>query len=460
MGDRKSAIEFINSGISAVNDKTNPNHLQHAYSLFGSACMADPTYGQAFHQMSCNNSDLGLTHASLAACRRALECEATPEERSRQLVNYGWQLHTLGRTYEAREATTDALAIDQTLALAWRNLSIIEYHLGATGEAVAAARRAFRIDPNDIQTQIALAFTLLFDGQYQEGFRHFEKRFEWRLQSFLQFPYPKWEGEPGKTVYLVADQGLGDTLSFSRFVEAAAKRCTFIHAQVQSELLRLFIYAFQHLSNVNFFPAPCPFPPADCWTTFVSLPSALGLTDDEIRDAPHITYPRFDHTPNWKVEGRRLHIGIAWNGSPLNDIARFRAIPFHHFLELCQVSGIQLYSLQCDDNAKDLMDAGAAALVRDLKPYIRDVTDTLSVLPHLDLVITAESALGHIAALAGKECLIPYSWRGRDYRLGATGEKLLWTPLTQTFNQKSDESWSDVFENIVEDLREKIDEPA
>lgn len=444
------------SALNAVNDKTNPNSLQHAYSLFSSACVADPGYAQAWHQLSCNNHDLGLFHAAIAACRNALACEAAPAERARQLINYGWCLHTLGRTQEARKATTDSLAIDQNQALAWRNLSIMEYHLGATGEAVACARRAFQLEPNDVQTEIALAFTLLFDGQYQEGFRHFEKRFAWRLQSFLQFPYPKWEGEPGKTVYLVADQGLGDTLSFARFVETAARKCAFIHAQVQSELLRLFTYAFAHLPNVNFFPAPCPFPAADCWTTFVSLPYALGLTDAEIRNAPHFEYPHFDTKANWKVEGRKFHIGIAWNGSPLNDIAKFRAIPFQHFLELYQVPGIQLYSLQCDDNAKDLMDAGAAALVRDLKPYIRDVTDSLAILPHLDLVITAESALGHIAALAGKETLIPYSWCGLDYRLGAMGEQKLWTPQHIVFRQGPDMHWEPVFGRIIQTLKERV----
>lgn len=456
MGNRKSAIDFINSATAAVADKTNPNHLQHAYSLFSSACVADPDYGTAWYQLSCNNHDLGLVHAAIAACRVALSCEATADERSRQLINYGWCLHTLGRTEEARKATTDSLALNQNQGIAWRNLSIMRYHLGQTGKAVTAARRAHDLEPGDIQSQIALAFTLLFDGQYQEGFRHFEKRFDWRLQSFNQFPYPKWEGEEGKTVYLVADQGLGDTLSFSRFVGAAAKRSTFIHAQVQSELLRLFTYAFAHIPNINFFPAPCPFPTADAWTTFVSLPSALKLTDEEIRGAPHIRHPEFGHAPNWKVPDRKLHIGIAWDGSPLNDIAKHRAIPFHHFFELYRVPGIQLYSLQCDEKSKDLMDAGASVLVRDLKPYIRDVTDTLAILPHLDLVITAESAPGHIAALAGKECWIPYSWCGRDYRIGATGEKLLWTPTHRTFNQGPDQQWGPVFEKLVEALHERV----
>ncbi len=457
MGNRKASVDFYNAAVTAVADRSNPNHLQHAYSLFSSAALADPTYGLAWFQAGNNNSDLDCLHAAIANWRVALTCETDPETRAKILVNLGWRLHSLGREEEAEEVSKQALEINQNLALAWLNLSLIYGIQGHAEESVAAARRCFALDPNDVHTEIVLAFALLFNGNYQEGFRHFEKRFKWRLQSFLQFPYPKWEGEPNKTLYLVADQGMGDTLSFSRFVEAAAARCTFIHAQVQAELLRLFQHAFAHLSNVNFIPSPCPFPPADCWTTFVSLPYALGLTDEEIRTQQHIKYSTYSHTPTWKVPDRKYHIGIAWAGSPLNDVDKYRNVPFAQFLELYQVPGIQLYSLQMDDKAKELVDSGAAAVVRDLKPFIRDVTDSLAILPHLDLVITIESALGHICALAGKEAWLPYSYQGKDYRLGVSGEKKLWTPAHRIFSQAKGETWGAVFDRIIEALRERVD---
>lgn len=456
MADRKSAVDFYNSAVNACNDKSNPNHLQHAYSLFSSAAIADPTFGQAWYQAGNNNSDLNCLPAAIANWRNALNCENTPQERAKILVNLGWRLHSIGREEEAEEVSKQALEIDQNLALAWLNLSLIFGIQGHAEESVAAARRAFALDPSDVHNEVVLAYACLFAGYYQEGFRHYECRFRWRLQSFLQFPYPKWEGEPDKTVYLVADQGMGDTLSFSRFVEAAAAKCKFIHAQVQSELLRLFTYAFAHLPNVNFLPSPCPYPAADCWTTFVSLPYALGLTDEEVRNAPHISYEIPYHVPNWKVADRKLHIGISWSGSPLNDINTYRNIPFTQFLELYQVPGIQLYSLQMDDASKTMTDAGAAALVRDLKPYVRDITDTLAILLHLDLIITCESALGHIAALAQKECFIPYSYAGRDYRLGVEGEMKLWTPHHRIFRQGVQQRWEPVFAKIIEVLRERL----
>lgn len=456
MGDRKTATEFYNAAVTAANDKSQPSYLAHAYSMFSSACMVDPTFGSAFYQAGNNNSDLELLPAAVACWRRALQCDITDDERGKLLVNMGWRLHSLGRTEEALRVTLKALKLNDKLALGWLNLSMIKGIMDDAKGSVKAARQAFETDPNDLHTHIALAFALLFDGQYAEGFKFFERRFEWRLHNFLHFPYPKWLGDEGKTVYLVADQGLGDTLSFSRFVERAAKKCKFIHAAVQPELLRLFSLSLGHISNLNLIPMPGPFPEADCWTTFVSLAFALGLTDEEIRKQPSIHVDFWKAIDSWKVPDRKLHIGIAWGGSALNDIDKHRNIPLENFFELYRVPGVQLYSLQVDSRSKELQDAGSAAVIRDLAPYIRDVTDTLSILQHLDLVITCESALGHISALAGKECWIPYSYSGRDYRIGLHGEKLLWTPKHRVFMQGPDRQWAPVFDRIVQELNNRV----
>jgi hypothetical protein len=205
-------------------------------------------------------------------------------------------------------------------------------------------------------------------------------------------------------------------------------------------------------------PSPSNFPgDADAWSTFVSLPFALGLTDDEIKQAPNIEMPRFPMRNYWKVPDRKFHIGIAWAGSPMNDIDKHRNIPVHHFVELYRVPGVQLYSLQVDQKKADLNLWGFAPLIRDLSGYIRDVADTCSILTELDLVITVESALGHICSMADKECWVGYSWLGRDYRAGPFGEAHLWTPKSKFFQQSDDMKWESVFDRIVESLREKSD---
>jgi tetratricopeptide (TPR) repeat protein len=463
MGKREDAHKLLVKGEQTARDKSHPQYQDHSYQLLSSACYADPSYGNAFYVNGCVASDWVRPHAAVALFRRALECELTDDERVKALTNLAWELMKIGSHREAVPLLHEALRIDPKRSLPYMHLSMAHQIFGETDAAVGYARKCFELaDPNDGQgypiAGFQLAFALLFDGQWAAGLKHFEARFPARLPQFLMYPYPKWKGENGKTLFLVADQGLGDTLSYSRFVERASRRCRYIHMCVQAELRRVFEHAFRHLPNINFMPSPSNFPgDADAWSTFVSLPFALGLTDAEIEQAPNINMPRFPMPNVWKVPDRKFHIGIAWAGSPLNDIDKHRNIPIHYFVELYRVPGIQLYSLQVDQRKTDLNLWGFAPVIRDLSGYIRDVADTVSILGELDLVITVESALGHICSMAARECWVGYSWCGRDYRAGPHGDAHLWTPKARFFQQSADMRWEPVFERIVEALREKVD---
>lgn len=455
MGDRSHATMLYNTGVEAANNKQYPGNASHAYQSFVSACYADPTWWMPFYQTGNNNSDLDHLPAAIACWRRAIEAGIDPADEAKVYSNLAWRLHTVGKTDEAWEYAVKATETDPTLAYGWLNLALLCGSRDQSAEAVKYAQKAFDLLPTDPIMEMALSFALLFNRQFAEGLKHFECRFKYKLHNFLSYPYPRWNGEPDKTIFLVADQGLGDTLSYARFVEAASKRARYIHACVQPSLMRLFQHAFAHLPNVNLLPLPSHFPAADHWSTFVSLPYALGLTDEQIRNAPNIAVPVFSLPKNWKVPDRKLHIGIAWRGSQLNDINMHRSIPVTRFLDLYKVPGIQLYSLQVDDSRNQMHDQGCAALIKDLSGYVSDVTDTVSLLKELDLVVTCESALGHICVAAGKEAWVPYSYGGRDYRLGLTGEDQLWSKH-RIFRQGIDQDWEPVFENIVEALRERV----
>jgi tetratricopeptide (TPR) repeat protein len=466
VGNRQQAQMLLTKGAEAAADRSQPTNQDHAYQLMASACYSDPTWSEAFYANGCNASDLERPHASVALFRRSLECEfPTLTHKAKALTNLGWGLTKIGRHREAVPFLHQAIELDGRLQLPWMILSLCHTAFGDTETAVSCATKCMDMvrqhNPDDATAEataeFAMAFALLYDGKYAEGLKAFESRFRHRLHNFLLYPYPKWRGERDKTLFLVADQGLGDTLSYSRFVEAASKRCRYMHMCVQSELRRVFEHAFRHLQNINFMPSPSNFPgDADAWSTFVSLPFALGLSDDEIKNAPPIDMPRPPMLPAWKVADRKFHIGIAWSGSPLNDIDKHRNISLHHFLELYRVPGIQLYGLQADARKDQIGIWGCAPLIRPLEGFIRDVADTASILQHLDLVVTVESALGHICSMVGMECWIPYSWLGRDYRAGVFGEQKLWTPKTTFFQQSDDCRWEPVFERIVRALQEKV----
>ena len=460
MGNRAAAEQFYRTGEQAAqNNRDNTAGLTQAYHNFVSAAYIDPTWGAAHYAVGNNAVDLGMSHAAIASYRRSLECEHNNANLARVHANIGWQLQVTGRTQEAYEHSMRAVDLDPSLGPAWLNLSIIHYILNQTETAVSCAMRANQLMPDDPTVHIGLAFALMHNRQMAEGLKWFEARFRYKLHQYLSFPFTRWQGEPHKTIFVAADQGLGDTLSFARFIPRAAARAKYLHLCIQPELMRLFSEMFGHIKNLDLRPLGTPFPAYDHWTTFVSLPTALGLTDEEITQQEHTAYDPPKHAPNvvqaWKVPDRKLHVGIAWAGSALNDINKYRSIPLHHFLELQRVPGIQLYSLQKDAKKQDLYDTGASSVVRDLSGYISDVVDTLSFMREMDLVIACESAVPHMAALAGAECFTPYSRLGKDFRIGIDGTKAIWAPKTRYFLQGDDDKWEPVFAKMVTELEKR-----
>jgi hypothetical protein len=456
MGNRKFATDFFNQAVTSVNDQSNPTRLNHAYQLFSSACLTDPTWGEAWYWNGNNNNDLNLWPAAIACWRQAIETLTDSTLKAKSLCNLAWRLHSLGYSKEAHEAAMQSLELDDKLDATWINLSVIHTTLDQPATALDCAKRGFKLAPDNAMNEFALGMAYMFNRQWAAGLKHNEARFAYRMRNYLQYPYPKWDGSADKQVYLGSDQGIGDTLSFSRFLPAACKRAKFVHASVQPELFMLFQRAFFDITNLNLIPHGNQFPPADAWTTFVSLPATLGLSDGEIVSAPNIHIDNYDFTANWRIPDRKLHIGISWAGSPLNDIDKHRNIPVTQFFDLYRVPGIQLYSLQKSDRNKEMYDAGGMALIWDLCPYISSIVDTMALLRKLDLVITCESALAWMCSMIGVECWVPYSFLGRDYRYGVDGKDVLWSPKTRVFRQGPDMQWGPVFANIIQALKERL----
>ncbi len=460
MGDRKTAVDFYNAAASAINDKSVEQNRTTAYQLFVSSVYADPLWWQAIYQCGNNVADMSFHAAAVACYRRALHCEMSDADRAKVCANLCDRLRMIGQAEESARYGLEATRLDPRSQVAWINLSVTYQILRDVKRSVETAETGYALDPDNVPAQLALAFALLFDGQYVRGFDVFECRYRYALHSFTQYPYPKWRGEPDCTLMLVADQGMGDTLDFARFVPAVLTRVKFAYVAVHRELMRPFQQAFCTYSNIDIVPLQPNFRQADYYTSFVSLPWSLKLSQEEIVNTPQIALPDSGiataYNQSWKVKDAKFHIGIAWRGSHLNQINPFRSIPLTCFLELCRVRGIQLYSLQVGEHAQEVHEQGCAAIIKDLTGHIQDVSDTVSFLKHLDLVISCESALPHICAAIGKECWIPYSWLGRDYRLGVGGDVMLWTPRHRVFPQHETETWDDVFRRIVPALEEKV----
>lgn len=468
---RNKAIEFHNHSLTSVGtDK------MLAYRLLCSSVTVDPALAQGWSALGNACADLHMLPASIAAFRRTLELpmgvlpgDKTPDLHVKSLINLAHRLLNVGRITEALQVNRTALWFleehpdcdPEGAAFAWTNMSLILSIMGKDDEAITYAEAGFRKSQEPI-IQVGLAFALMFAGRYADGLRHFEARFPYRehMRSYLDYPYRRWDGvlNHDTTLFVPAEQGLGDTLSFTRFIGRAAARVKRLIYAVPSELVRLLRASLRHWPNVDVQPLTPQFPLAEAWCAVGSLPTALGLTTEEIRDQEQGWTAQGDEPlpPDWLSPGRLLHVGIAWAGAPANDINQWRSIPFTQFLDLYRAPGVQLYSLQVGEHVKDLHESGAAALVRDLSPFIRDATDTVGLMRSLNLIIACESFVPHLAGAIGKPCWIPYSYCGGDWRIGRTEKGPIWYPQTRIFKQGPDAAWQPVFDVIVEQLRRRM----
>lgn len=472
---RKSAITFYNQAMATVQtDQTL------AYRLLCSAVTVDPEMAIGWFMLGNTCADLKMLPASIAAFRRCLACqhEANPggmadELFAKALVNLGHRLLSDGMVEEAHQVTHDALALLEAnphlnpdlqgtgRAFAWLNMSLILSIMGNVEKSLVYAQQAFEMSQEPI-IETGLAFAYLFAGDYAAGMRHFEARIPYKLASMASWPYPRWDGGKVGTLFVASDQGIGDTLSFARFVIKAAARAGVgrVIFQVQPDLLDFMtdgLDLWKH--KISVVPQEAQFPVADAWCPVGGLPTALGMSSEKIQEcAQNWTVPQYfsEAPPGWKSPRAKLHIGIAYAGAPGNEIDRWRSIPVARFLDLHQVPGVQLYSLQVGDRVRDLHEAGCAGLIRDMSPWIKDATDTVALIRDLDLVITCESFLGHLCGAMDVECWVPLSKNGGDWRCGRSGEKPLWYDKHRLFRQGEDATWGPVFERIVGELKQRV----
>lgn len=458
---RMRAIEFYNQAILCV--KTDP---QSAYRLLSSAVTVDPSFGQGWFMLGNSNADLQLWWGAVAAYRRAvhlpdgnLSGDLTAETRQKCYANLAHRLYHLGEIADAEEANATALHLDTAEPFANVNASMLASLRGDHADAIRYADVAWAAQPTPI-IGTAAGFAYLFAGRYARGLELFENRVGYKLREFESYPYAKWAGEDVGTLLVVSDQGLGDAISFVRFLPRVFARAERIILRVPKDLCRLLELVWPpDLERLSIEPLSVSLPLADAWTSLMSLPVALGLSDEEIIGQPGLSVPQFGfmQQPGWKADGM-FSIGIAWAGAASNDIDRFRSIPFSDFLNLYKVPNVQLYCLQVGDRVKDLHDAGCAGAVRDLSPYIRDATETAGLMREMDLIICVDSFVGHLAGALGLECWTLMGEMGGDWRVGREGDHPLWYPRTRVFRQTDYETnqWPPVWDAVVRALRERV----
>lgn len=384
------------------------------------------------------------------------------------LDNLGNALLAVGRSSEAEICHRRALAQGARGAETWSNLGNALHRQGRLDEADSAYRRAIAMQPAMPKFHTNLALNLLLAGRMEEGWREYEWR--WRehaaLPSYLRDQ--AWAGEPlpptlpaGGTLLLQAEQGFGDTLQFVRFVPALKRRgVTRVILACQPELMRIMSTA-PELDGV--VPETGPLPAFDRALTLMSLPGLLGTTQADIpADIPYLRVPDgagivLPVPPEGRAVG--LKVGLAWAGRPTHGDDWNRSIPASLLAPLLACPGVTFYSLQRGALAERL-GRPPADRVLDAADRCADFADTAALVASLDLLISVDTAVIHMAGALGKPVwlLLPPV---PDFRWRMQGDTNPWYPSLRLFRRSFDGGWEPVIAEVAARLRALVDkEPS
>lgn len=334
----------------------------------------------------------------------------------------------------------------------WNNLGVALLEAGHPREAIAPFQQALGLDPENARGHTNLAFAQLADGQWHEGLENHE----WRLKtdegssSLRPYPQPRWAGQPlrGKKVFLYAEQGFGDAIQYVRYAWLLAQSGARVVIEVRRELLRLMRHAPGVAQVIVRGDAP---PPFDYHSPLLSLPYAFRTTPGTVPSRSPYLIAGNDQLVEWKkriaAAGPGLRIGVCWSGSASFIADAERSIAADMLCSVLPANDALAIPLVKSDTSVMRPAGLEAGRWIDLTPEIQDFADTAALISYLDLVVTVDTAVAHLAGALGKPVfmVIPFA---PDWRWSGSGNTTPWYPGMQLFRQSRRGSWDDPLDRV------------
>jgi tetratricopeptide (TPR) repeat protein len=366
--------------------------------------------------------------------------------------NVGSALARLGEFEQAEPNFQRAVRLRPVYPEAWKHLGEVLRELGRLEEAESCFREAIRQQPDLAEGHSRLGAIRLLIGRFEAGW----EEYEWRLRRpsavLPRVALPVWNGSSltGRTVLLCLEQGYGDVFQFVRFAAPLKQRGATVVLWCPAELVEL-LSSCPGLDQVTSGNPPVG---CDCYVMLLSLPHRLGITLDNIpANVPYLSPPeRLRHSFRDLADLPGLKVGIAWQGNPAHPEDRMRSVRLEEFAPLAEVPGVSLVSLQKGPGAEQLALFAQRRLVLDLGPRLADWSDTAAALNRLDLVISVDSAVAHLAGALGKPTWVALR-SASEWRWLLDREDSPWYPSLRLFRQTRPGDWTSVFSRIVGELR-------
>ncbi len=377
-----------------------------------------------------------------------------PEAKAWAANNIGILMLSLGKEAEAMQSFNIALSFIPNYAAACNNIGNVLLAKGIYGKAAEAYMAAMEADPKLADARQNCGTVQLLTGDFTNGWKNYEYR--WQTPNWRTIPVKdprRWKGEPlkGKRLLLTGEQGIGDAIQFIRY--APLIRGQYNPAQLLYHGHRETHELFAHVRG-GFEKLSCIVDPNDISSVdfdyhcpLLSLPAIFKTRLGKI---PCLPYLENIEAATLRDTGR-LKVGIVWAGSPVHLKDAERSVKPEQFEPVSRVENVDFYSLQFGDKSKDCPE-----WAENLAPRIKNFTDTAGLVQALDLVISVDTSIVHLAGAIGKPVWMatPYS---PDWRWMLETEESPWYPHLRLFRQQERGEWKPVFERIAEELKKHVE---
>jgi tetratricopeptide (TPR) repeat protein len=428
--------------------------LEEAITEYRRAIALDPKYGAAYTNLGFALEVQGRSSEAVAVLRKAAELEPAV---SAIHLNLGNSLTSLGQYEDAQKELEQAIALKTQGPEVFTNLGKLQTELGNFDDAIANFNRALALQPDFTMAMWNWANVLLLRGDFENGLPKFEARRQ--IEAFRSNTVSSgamWDRQPlaGKQILLHQEHGFGDTIHLIRYARTLLERGASVGLLCHPALKRLLSGQCGLERVVDYGQA---LPPYDFHCPLSTLPLRLGTTLLSIpADVPYL-FPEQPLLENWKAllgrEPAGPKVGLVWAGNPKHLSDRDRSIELKAFEPLAAgFKAPRFYSLQTGPAAEQAKSPPAGMELVDWTDRLTDWAQMAALIECLDLVITVDTAVAHLAGAMGKPVWVLLAFLP-DWRWMLEREDSPWYPTMRLFRQKTREDWSAPIGRVADELK-------
>ncbi|MEM1169144.1 MAG: tetratricopeptide repeat protein [Cyanobacteria bacterium P01_H01_bin.35] len=430
------------------------NEIEQAIAYYQKSLKINPNYAETHNNLAVALQEDGQIDAAFSHCQAAIKFRP----------NYAEAWHNLGRIlldkgeFEAAiEHYQKSLELKPNNASVYNSLGNIFLELGKLAESQKYYQEALKFNKNHLNAHFGLASVLLKQGNFIQGFSEYEWRCERKGYTTGNCAKSVWDGSDfsGKTLLVCTEQGLGDSIQFIRYIPLVKKLGGRVIVYCNKPGLK---FLFTTISEIDeLFVIGEKLPGCDLQIPLMSLPRIFATTLETIpREIPYLSVPKSMDFPIPPAPEKNLKVGICWQTNSTSDTSQIRSCPVEHLKEIINIDTVNFYILQKEVSTEDLEWLNSRTKIHNLGSSFNNLADTAAAIKQLDLVITIDTVIAHLAGALGKPVWVMLNFDS-DWRWLIDIEDSPWYPTMRLFRQLKIGDWDSVIKQVKESLENLLD---